>query len=215
MKFVGIIDDNPGMRTAVEDYLGILGNYRIQFSIGSFSELQEVDKDMQVDVILLDIYLPDINGLEIISLMKKIFPKASVIIVTGNVYDSHNLSKAIERGASSFLFKPFPMAQLNEVIEQLGDAPAYLLQKEANILVLRMHNKYSLRARLGMDISLTEESLINLLLNNRSRKQIADEMNVSISWVNATITRLIHKAGCDNVRSLLSVLSELLGQPVR
>jgi DNA-binding NarL/FixJ family response regulator len=210
MKHVGIIDDNKMMRSSISDYLGMVGDYEVTFSIGSFSELQVISQDVKVDYILLDIYLADVNGIEIIGLIKKIFPGAAVVVITGNVYDDYNLSKAIERGAASLLFKPFQMQQLIEVFDRLMVTPAYLLPEMADRLVLQLHQKYLLRAHLNMDISHSEEHIVNLLLSNYNRRQIADQLNISASQVNATITRLIHKAGCDNVKSLVQVLNEVL-----
>ncbi len=203
------------MRSSIHDYLDVVGDYEITFSIGSFSELQVINQDLKVDYILLDIYLADANGIEIIGLIKKIFPNAAVIVITGNVYDDYNLSKAIERGAASLLFKPFQMQQLIEVFDRLMVTPAYLLPAMADKLVLQLHQKYLLRAHMNMDISPSEDHVVNLLLSNYNRRQIADQLNISASQVNATITRLIHKAGCDNVKGLVQVLSEVLSRKQR
>ena len=212
MKLVGIIEDNVEMRATIQDYLTIIGGYEVCFSIGSLAELEAVDKRLDPQLIFLDIYLTDINGIEIIGLIKRIFINAAVVVVTGNTFDSQNLSKAVERGASSFLFKPFSIDQLSEIAERLNNVPAYLLPSVANKLVLMMHQKYTLATRLGMSITPMEENIVALLLDGRTRKEIAEDLNVSLSLVNATITRLIHKAGCDNVKSLILLLREVIFQ---
>ena len=66
MKYIGIIDDHAEFRQSIEDYLDVTGNYKVVFSIESFRDFHFIESNVSVDYIILDVYLGDANGIEIL-----------------------------------------------------------------------------------------------------------------------------------------------------
>ncbi|MDD3813909.1 MAG: response regulator [Desulfocapsaceae bacterium] len=105
-----IIDDDPNVRQIIAYTLGVITDYETleaQDGAEAFSLLQEND----IDLALIDLGLPDISGLDVLSRIKAEHPSTAAIILTGNA----TLESAIEatnRGAFSFLQKPYQIGQL-------------------------------------------------------------------------------------------------------
>ena len=212
MKYIGIIDDHAEFRQSIEDYLDVTGNYKVVFSIESFIDFHFIESNVSVDYIILDVYLGDANGIEILGLIRKVFADASIIVITGNIYDDYILSRAVGRGAASVLFKPFAMQDLMNVFSQIDYDFTFLLPSYVEKVSLEINQQRALRRLFEVEISPTEARILNMLWNNFSRKEIAKQVNFTLPQVNTTITRLTRRAECDNVRGLMQKIDSALSK---
>lgn len=110
-----VCDDEEGIR---ESFKLILGDeYALRFANNG---LQAIDllKTFTPDVLMLDIKMPKINGLEVLKQIKKLKPKLPVIIVTG--YQSvETAQEALKAGASDYIPKPFESKQILKAVDQV------------------------------------------------------------------------------------------------
>lgn len=128
-----VIDDDPSLRKTLTDILRVKG-YEVLSAMGGEEGLS-VMKDNPVNLVLLDLGLPDIPGLEVLARVKAGFPDAETIILTGNA----TLDSAIEatnKGAFSYLVKPYDIDQMlvhvRRVIEK-QEAEEKLVMKSAEL----------------------------------------------------------------------------------
>jgi len=115
MKQILIVDDNDGVRTSLTRMLRSKP-YRLEVAT-SGREAIEMTAKQKYDVILLDLVMPDFDGIEVLMEMKKIRPAAKVIIMTGFA-SIHNAVDAIKKGASDYIEKPIDAEELDVMIRR-------------------------------------------------------------------------------------------------
>ncbi len=108
------VDDDISLQTVVEQYLENEGCQRV-YTAGSRAEMAEILKSNKVDVILLDLTLPDASGFEILTQLRAI-SDVSVIIVSGKT-DTTERIIGIELGADDYLTKPFDLREMTARIK--------------------------------------------------------------------------------------------------
>ena len=105
-----VVDDEPTIVDMIQDFLKEEG-FEV-FSAGSASQALEEMKKTPADAVLLDIKLPDENGLKFLGKFKKLYPDTPVIILTGSGYDEEMMQTAIQNGASGYVSKETDMENM-------------------------------------------------------------------------------------------------------
>ncbi|RPH49650.1 MAG: diguanylate cyclase [Desulfobacteraceae bacterium] len=103
-----IVDDDPGIRSSMSDFIEFAG-YRSLKAEGAYEAI-ELLKNNHIDVVVTDIMMPGMNGLELTDIIKKDYD-SEVIVITGYSGDFSYVD-AIGKGASDFIFKPFRLEEL-------------------------------------------------------------------------------------------------------
>jgi len=103
-----IVDDDPAIRNSIHEFVGIAG-YK-SFAASSAEEALEILKETAIYVVITDIRLPGMNGLELTDLIKSSYD-TDVIVMTGYIGD-YSYEEAINKGASDFLSKPIRFEEL-------------------------------------------------------------------------------------------------------
>ena len=116
MKTLLIVDDEAGILEEVKSFFEEEG-YKVYTADTGKAGLDAIEKVMP-DLILLDMKLPDMSGLNVLKAAKTIFPSMKVIVNTGYV-DQHIIDEAELLGRDSFLQKPFNLERLKEEIDRL------------------------------------------------------------------------------------------------
>lgn len=115
-KKILIIDDEEGIVEEVSEFFAEEG-FEV-FSAGSGKEGIELLETQKPDLLLLDMKLPDISGLEILKISKEISPSTKVIVNTGYV-DQFIIDEAERLGRDAFLQKPFNLLFLKDEIDRI------------------------------------------------------------------------------------------------
>ncbi|MFH1958009.1 MAG: response regulator [bacterium] len=110
-----VIDDEEVIRSCVQKILTKYG-YLVKATGDCRAALDVMDRE-DFDVVLVDLKMPEINGMEIAMKIKEKSPRAGIIIITG--YMSYEIEKEIaELGIENYLVKPFGMAELAETVKK-------------------------------------------------------------------------------------------------
>ncbi|MBO7238034.1 MAG: response regulator transcription factor [Elusimicrobiaceae bacterium] len=116
MMKIGLVDDSVILRSAIRNVLESSG-YEVVLEAGSSVELFERLEQAMPDVILLDVFFPTENGLDILARLRKQFPKIKVLMVTG--LKQETIAEEAKRlGADGILYKPFDTDELLNAIKQ-------------------------------------------------------------------------------------------------
>jgi DNA-binding NarL/FixJ family response regulator len=198
MISIGILEDNVSLRQTVEDYLVVSGKFFVVFSEGNFNALSKREFEVFPDIVLLDIHLSDVNGIDVISNIKKMFPETYVVIITGDK-DKEYILKAIEKGACGYLYKPFNMTELETMIATVQETGSFL---EPDLLtkLFGLINKGTSKNSIEEKIYFTqrEKEILELLKKGHTYNEMADILCVSFHTINHHIKNLYTKA---NVKS--------------
>jgi len=115
-KTILIADDSPAMRALLVSTIEMLGDYRIVEASSGFEALRLLPR-VKVDLILTDINMPDINGLELISYLRSNSNYLSIpVFIISTEGSQKDLEKGRLLGANEYLIKPFAPARLQALI---------------------------------------------------------------------------------------------------
>ena len=116
-KKVLICDDEEGIRESLK--LILSDHYDLILTEDGKQCLECLEKAKDIEVVLVDIKMPKINGLDILKQIKEKYPKKKVVVVTG--YKSvETATEAVKRGASGYIVKPFKSEEILEMVELLN-----------------------------------------------------------------------------------------------
>ncbi|MDZ7625550.1 MAG: response regulator transcription factor [Ignavibacteriaceae bacterium] len=187
-----IIEDNELLRDSLKEAINKSSNIDCKnvFSSGE-AALDFIEKeDLVPDIILLDIGLPGMNGIELIPELRKLSPSSKIIIITVHD-DDENVFNAICAGASGYLLKDLSadkiVSSINEVMN--GGAPmnSHIAKK-----VLNMFRDQNIKSD-GYDLSDREKEILSLLVDGLSKKHIAEKIFLSHHTVDSHIRNIYVK----------------------
>src|SRR5215467_12838219 len=110
-----LVDDEPGMLRYIKTLLEV-DDYKVETATTGEEALERVEKGMQPDLVLLDVLMPGIDGLETLEQLKKMRPGIKVVMLSC-VSDTKKVVQAMRLGAQDYLTKPFQKAELDSVID--------------------------------------------------------------------------------------------------
>lgn len=109
-----IVEDNSGFSRVLKDEIENSGFEAVTMDNGVDALLRYLDGD--IDIILMDVVMPKMSGIDALRIIRKIDPHARVVILTGNPTDEMR-NEALRLGALDFLTKPFSLKSLIEIIK--------------------------------------------------------------------------------------------------
>jgi DNA-binding NarL/FixJ family response regulator len=172
-----LIDGSPGFRT--------VGRF------GSMEEALEGTEREAPNVLLADIGLPGMSGIEGVRRLKARFPTLQILMLT--VYsDNDHIFEAICAGACGYLLKDTPPAKLLESIREVFEGGAPMSPEVARKAVM-MFQKIAPPRRQEHRLSAREIEVLNLLVEGHSYKTAADAMNVSVDTIRFHIRNIYEK----------------------
>jgi DNA-binding NarL/FixJ family response regulator len=185
-KNIILIEDNPDIRTGFQLLINSTAQYRMTHVFESCEKAFENSTSMQPDIVLMDIDLPGMNGIEGTKQIKALFPKAEVIIIT--VFEnSDRVFEALCAGATGYLTKNSSHSQLLDALDEvtLGGAPM-----SANIARMVANSFHKQNSNLLSD---RELDVLRLLVEGKSYKTISERLDISFSTVKFHIKNIYIK----------------------
>ena len=190
-----IVDDHAIVREGLKQILSDDEKLVVQGEAETAAEAIRLTREKDFDLVLLDISLPDRNGLELLEVLKKAHPKLSVLMLS--MYrETQYAVRAIKSGASGYLNKQSAPDQLVSAIKQVVTGRKYITPSVAEALALEIS--------VGKD-TLPHESLSNrefqtlcLLASGKPVSAIADKLSLSVKTVSMYRTRLLEKMHLKN-----------------
>jgi DNA-binding NarL/FixJ family response regulator len=186
-----IYEDNPQLREGLTMLINGSDGFEVLSSFKNCNNVVEEVQAFKPDVILMDIDMPGVNGLEGLKLVREIDTTVKVLMLT--VFDDNkNVFQAISSGANGYILKKTPPGKLLEYIAeaQSGGAP---MTSSIATQVLKMFS--SMNNEKGEDYNLSdrEKQVLQLLVEGYSYKMIAGEMFIAIDTVRSHIKKIYEK----------------------
>jgi DNA-binding NarL/FixJ family response regulator len=203
---VSIVEDNRGTRESLTELLTRAPALRFVNAHPSGEEaLQQIPTDAP-DVVLMDINLPRMNGIECVAQLKQRAPKTQVLMLT--TYEEGDLIfDSLRKGASGYLLKNMPPAELVQAIEQVHAGGAPMSMQIARKVV--NHFQQIKKPRSDMEqLTKREHEILALLAKGFLYKEIADQLGISLSTVRAHLHTVYEKL---HVQSRTEAVVKFLG----
>jgi DNA-binding NarL/FixJ family response regulator len=189
---IAIVEDNASVRASMVD---ILHNAPGCESVSAFSTGEEAllkIPKFKPDVVLMDISLPGMNGVECVRQLSKLMELPQILMLTVHE-DPDTIFNSLASGASGYLLKPVRAAQLLEAIKDVYAGGVPMSSNIARRVVQSF--KYGAPAARPMENNLSprEQDVLNYLVKGFSYKEAAEAMGISYSTVHKHIERIYHK----------------------
>jgi DNA-binding NarL/FixJ family response regulator len=216
-----IADDHPlwcsGLRTLLESWDSLI---EVVAEATDGHQAVELALSLKPDLVLMDVWMPRMGGLEATRTIKRELPKTVVLMITASEEPNH-LAEAIKAGAAGYVLKSSPHHQITEAIRAALDGETILLNQEVTRrLILDLIDEQSKEERPSTDVvipegsppALSEERLqgegtlpsslsgrevevLRLMMRGFSNQQIARSLLISTSTVKKHVRRIIAKLG--------------------
>ena len=151
----------------------------------------------EIDLILLDYFLPDGTGMDVLKMAKQSFPKIKVLLVSGED-NNPKLDAMIQAGLNGFVSKDVTPQGLATVISSIFDGKDYFGPESENL--------HSDGTTCSKSESLTQRELdiIRLCALGKTSKEIADELFISARTVESHKNKIFNKIGCDSTTEMVN-----------
>ena len=162
-------------------------------------------KKLSPDVVLMDINMPEMNGLEATAAIRKQFPTVKVLVLT--VHDSHEyVAQVLRSGAQGYVLKDASPAELSIAIQAVHSGHSFFSPSVASV-VLRgfLGGGSSESSRMKSGLSARETEVLQMIVKGRTTKEIAKHMDVGARTVETYRARLMRKLSVRNAAELTSV----------
>jgi len=202
----GIVEDNKKIRDLIQRYLDMQDELSCPLAVDSVEKMTDYLEEQEApDVILMDIKLPGMSGIEGMGLIKEKYPDIDIIMLT--VYhDSHKIFKALRAGASGYLLKHTSLPEIKESILKLLDGGAPMSPQIARKVISHFQEEKS-KGNKDSDLTPREHDIVNGLVDGLSYKMIAGRYDISIDTVRAHIRNIYRKL---HVNSKAEVIAKSL-----
>lgn len=203
MTYIAIVDDKGSLRTALKEKLNAFENYKVLFTAENgkdfLEKMMEARKVIEPDVVLMDIDMPIMNGIEAVEKGKERYPKSKYLMLT--IFDEDDkIFSAIKAGADGYLLKDEPIEKIKDaIINLLNDEGApmspSIARKALNLLMNSKSTSIQSTEDRTVEYDLTdrEQEVLTLLVDGLEYKEIASNMNVSPNTIRNHISNIYKK----------------------
>jgi DNA-binding NarL/FixJ family response regulator len=203
---IAIVEDNNTLRSSLESLFNHTEGMRCVASLNNLLNVVSEVGAASPDVILMDIGLPNISGIEGVRTVKTHFPGIQVLMFT--VFDDdENIFDAIRAGASGYLLKKTPPAEIVQAVRDLYQGGAPMSSSIARRVIQSFQAAPSTLVE-EYRLTVRESEILYSLVDGLSYKRIADKYCVSISTIRTHICNIYHKL---HVNSKAEAVVRVLG----
>ncbi|MBP9559609.1 MAG: response regulator transcription factor [Synergistaceae bacterium] len=191
------IEGIAGMLSSVEE-IEIAGKAHT----GKDALLMTLDK--RPDLVILDITMPDMYGIEVTRKIKAKFPDVRILILSMHL-DLRMIIEVLQAGADAYILKDSEPSELITAVKNVLEGKMYLSSKVIKLLVKDYISKHSVPVSLEQlkDLSARERQVLRRISESKSMKEIAEELHITRSTVDTHKANLMRKLRCDNTNELI------------
>lgn len=188
---VSIIEDDSPARQILADWIRHAEGFRCVSEHGcAETALAQLPKE-KPDVVMVDINLPGLSGIECVRRLKPLMPDTQFVILT--VYeDATHIFNALAAGATGYLLKQTPREELLSALKDVHAGGSPMSSSIARQVVKSFHQTQPV-AQPPVELSIREQQVLDLLASGYLYKEIADALGISVPTVNTYIRRIYEK----------------------
>lgn len=189
-----LVDDHPVVRAGLKAMLKVVG-IAVVGEAKSGREAVELSRDLRPDVVLMDVSMPDMDGLDATRGVKEVSPESAVIVVTG-VESSEYLRRAIEAGAVGYLVKGVEREVLVQAVRLVHQGGSLIDPSMLVELAQATNRERGTDDLTGLGaLSPRELDVLRYIVEGKSNKEIAQAMSYSAGTVKNLVQGIIEKLG--------------------
>jgi DNA-binding NarL/FixJ family response regulator len=201
---IAIIEDVSAIRRSLTSFLNTEKDCEVVASCESVEEFLAMDAEaMKVNVILSDIGLPGMSGIEGIRMYKKIYPEAEIIMLTV-FQDEDHIFKALCAGATGYLLKSTPLPQIKDSIVKISSGEVPMSKAVARKVLEHFNPKRTYGTRED-ELSAREKQVLQFMVEGLSYKMIAARLDTSLETVRSQVKSIYRKLHVNSKAEAISI----------
>ena len=183
---VSIVEDDETIREGYKYLIDNTEGFKVISAYRSFEDARKRIFNEKPEVLLLDVELPGLSGIEAIPKLKKLIPETYILILT--VYEQEDkIFKALGNGASGYLTKNTPPEKIIEAIREVMEGGGPMSAHIARMVIS------SFKRNEQTPLTRRETEILEQIATGKSRKRIADELFIDLETVKSHIKNIYHK----------------------
>lgn len=192
-----IVDDHEIFRKGLKTVLNDIDFVKVVAEASNGQELLKLLKNVECDIIFMDISMPQMDGIEATRKVKELHPNIEIIALTMHENIGY-FNKMIEAGAKGFLLKNTNKNEIIEALQSVANGQNYYSQEFCAFFNIKQPTR-----KLNIDITDREKEILELICKGYSSIEIADKLGISQRTVEGHKAHLFEKTGTKNTASLV------------
>ncbi len=189
---VSIVEDNEQLRVTLARVLNRAEGFKCLSHYGSAEDALKGLPTDKPDVVLMDINLPGMNGVECVRHLKQSLPTVQVIMLTA-YEDTENIFNSLAAGASGYLLKRSKSAEIIEAIRDVRSGGSPMTTHIARKVVQSFQQRTVMPLAPDEELSPREQEVLNCLAQGLMYKEISDKLGIGFETVRTYIRRIYEK----------------------
>ena len=207
---VGIVEDNTGVRRTLQALLDDTPGFKCVCACGSGEEALKISPKDPPDVVLMDLHLPNLSGIETTERLKQVLPALSIIMIT--VYaDTESVFKALRAGACGYLLKRSSPEEILAALTDVSKGGAPMTSEIARKVVAAFQGPAAAKTE-EEGLSRREREILESLCQGYSNQDIASRLSLSVETVRWHLKKIYEKL---HVNSRTEAMAKFMAQPRR
>ena len=198
-----LVDDHKIVRDGIKLMLKSQAGIDVVAETDDGQKVTELLEHTPVDVIVMDINMPEMNGIQAAKMVKKAYPDIKILALTMSSDDTH-IRQMVQAGASGYIMKSAGREELTEAIQDVIEGKHYFSdQATQSIMMDLVKNKGKSSAPDPVHITDRELEVLQMIVKEHTNQEIAEKLYISPRTVDAHRRNLLQKTGARNTAGLV------------
>lgn len=196
-----LADDHRLMQDGLKSRLEREDNLEILSCVGTGADALKATLTLKPDVLLLDINMPNMNGIEMLEKLSQ--SKSDTAVIMLSMHDSRDyVVRSVKAGAKGYVLKDVGSEELVMAINQVAQGRSYLCPQASDRLLEQINDKPEPK---DDELSKRESDVLKLIVNGAGNKDIADTLHISVRTVETHRLRIKKKLGATSTAALVKL----------
>ena len=187
-----LVDDHKIVRQGVRAFFDAQEGIEVIGEAGSGAAAVKMIEERVPDVVLMDLIMPGIDGVEATRLAKSISPRTQIVVLT-SYHDDEHIFPALQAGALSFILKDIAMDELAEAVFKASRGEATLHPQVASRVIQELHGRKKDENALVVDLTKREMEILKVIALGMSNSEIAEKFVISKYTVKGHVSNILSK----------------------
>jgi len=198
-----VADDHDVMRIGIKELLATREGWEICAEARDGREALAKTGELKPDIVILDVNMPELNGIEAARRIRKKFVNTEVLIISFD-YSDHLIRQIIDAGARGFVVKGDSERDLIAAVEALANHRPYFTPRAADVTLGRVRGEGpGFREFAGNRLTPRELEIVQLLAEGKSSKEVAASLSISIKTADTHRANIMRKLDLHSVTDLV------------
>jgi len=187
-----LVDDHKIVRQGVRAFFDAHEGIEVIGEAGSGEEAVKMVEERVPDVVLMDLIMPGMDGVEATRLAKRISPRTHIVVLT-SYHDDEHIFPALQAGALSYILKDVEMDELAEAVIKASRGEATLHPQVASRVIQELQGRKKDEHTLDVDLTRREMEILKVIAQGMSNSEIAEKFVISKYTVKGHVSNILSK----------------------